>query len=128
MNINTSRITVRILSLLALLVSLAMALSTESQAVGIWNCVSTETPLGDLVWVVTIREDGGKLSGTASCDEVGSSDLSEVKLDADTLSFVFYPYATHVVVKTKIRQGSMTGTWEMDGVLSGEFSGSKSKE
>ena len=128
MNINVTKTAAILICLLGLLVPLAIAFNAASEVVGTWNCTSTKTPLGDLAWNVSIKEDGGKLLGTAACEELGTFRLSEIKLDENAFSFVFYPSGNHVLVKTAIKQGSMTGTWEMEGGSAGEFKGTKTKD
>jgi hypothetical protein len=116
---------------LGLLVSsllIAVVAGAENPVAGTWKCISTKTPLGDLSWTVKIEGDPGSFQGTASCDELGSHRLSEIKLVGDAFSFVFYPSGNYVIVKTKIDQQTMAGTWEMDGGGGGEFNGKRISE
>ena len=99
-----------------------------SDVSGDWQCVSADTPIGDLTWTLSIKEEGGEISGAMSSDELGTFRLADPKLDGDTLVFVFYPYGNHVTVTTKLREGKLTGAWQIDGGPGGEFSGEKSTQ
>jgi len=123
-----SRTATLTLVLLVSLLLIAIVAGADNPAAGTWKCISTKTPLGDLSWTVKIEGEPGKLQGSASCDELGSHRLSEVKLLGNAFSFVFYPSGNYVIVKTKIDQQTMTGTWEMDGGAGGEFNGKRISE
>ena len=100
----------------------------SSDVSGDWQCVAADMPIGDITWTLSIKEEGGELSGGISSEDLGSFRLADPKLDGDTLVFVFYPYGYHVTVTTKLREGKLTGTWQIDGGSGGEFSGEKSTQ
>ena len=107
----------------SLMVSLALA--GQSDVIGTWRCVSNDTPIGNLTWTMTIKDEEGKLAGTMACDELGTFRLSELKLDGDDFAFVFYPAGNHVTVKTKLQERKLIGTWQIDAGPGGEFRGDK---
>lgn len=111
-----------ILLLLVVLLTASVMLSTEAGVLGSWTCVTADTPLGELTWAMTIKDDGGKLAGTFSCDELGTFRLSDLSLEGDTFVFFFYPVGNHVEVKAKLQQEKLAGTWQIEGGPGGGFS------
>lgn len=123
------RVMPRIFGLLFLVLLLVSPMPGADEAVlGAWEAVSEDTPLGNLSWIVTITKEADKLGGSANCLDLGTYDLSDVKVEGNAFTFTFYPSGRHVVVKAKLEGDKFTGTWELDGVPGGAYNGKKKKQ
>ncbi len=98
------------LALAPVLVSAGWLFAAEQAIVGNWDCVST-TPIGtDMKWTLTVKEQDGKLTGTAGSDE-GEMPISEPKLENDTFTFKVFVNSEPYQVKIKVNAGKFDGTW-----------------
>jgi hypothetical protein len=58
----------------------------NAAVVGQWDVVSTDDAGQPMNWTLTVKDDGGKLTGTLSGD-AGEVPLIDAKLDGNTFSF-----------------------------------------
>ncbi len=111
------------LALAPVLVSAGWLAAAEPTIVGNWDCIST-TPTGtDMKWTLTVKEQNGKLTGTAGSDE-GEMPISEAKLENGTFSFKVFVNSEPYVVKIKVNGTKFQGTWEGGGET-GSIKGAK---
>jgi len=69
-----------------LLGSVAVWAADNAAVVGTWDVVSTDESGQPMNWTLTVKEDGGKLSGTLSGD-AGELPIVDAKLDGNAFSF-----------------------------------------
>jgi hypothetical protein len=74
------------LFLTILLFASVAAWAADNPVVGTWDVVSTDDSGQPTNWTLTVKDDGGKLSGTLSGD-MGDLTLVDAKLDGNTFSF-----------------------------------------
>jgi hypothetical protein len=81
---------------------------------GDWD-VTAETSWGEAYSLtLSLAEDGGKITGTLLTPE-GKSDLQNVKLEGNTLSFEVWVSGSVYTVKAEVDGDQMTGTWSGGG-------------
>lgn len=103
-----------------LLLLCLVALAAAKSIVGTWDCV-TNTADGEMKWVLVVKEEGGKLSGTATGDR-GALDLIDPRLDGDVFSFKADVDGVTYTVKLRLSGDRISGTWSGNGD-SGPMSG-----
>ena len=69
-----------------LFASVAAWAADNAAVVGQWDVVSTSDDGTPMNWTLTVKDDGGKLSGTLSGD-AGEIPLVEAKLEGNTFTF-----------------------------------------
>ncbi|MGC9951467.1 MAG: hypothetical protein ABSF64_34360 [Bryobacteraceae bacterium] len=74
------------LFLTILLFASVAAWAADNAVVGTWDVVSTDDAGQPMNWTLTVKDDGGKLSGTLSGD-AGELPLVDAKLDGNAFSF-----------------------------------------
>jgi len=74
------------LILTILLFGSVAAWAADNQAVGTWDVVSTDDAGQTANWTLTVKSDGGKLSGTLSGDP-GEFPIVDPKLEGNTFTF-----------------------------------------
>ncbi len=113
------------LALAPVLVSVGWLVAAEQPIVGNWDCTST-TPTGtDMKWTLTVKEQNGKLTGTAGSDE-GDMPISEAKLEGGEFSFKVFVNSEPYAVKIKVDGARFQGTWTGGGET-GAIKGTKKK-
>jgi len=92
------------LLLTILLFASVAAWAADNPIIGTWDVVSTDDAGQTANWTLTVKDDGGKLTGTLSGDP-GEFPIVDAKLDGNTFSF-------KVVVNdsTYTTEGTVTGT------------------
>jgi len=75
---------IRFLALICLL-ACTPAFAAGSAIAGTWN-LTADTADGEMRWTMVVKDDGGKLSGTASASQ-GDYTLEEPRLDGNEFSF-----------------------------------------
>jgi hypothetical protein len=74
------------LFLTVLLFASVAAWAADNPVVGTWDVVSTDDSGQPTNWTLTVKDDGGKLSGTLSGD-MGELAIVDAKLDGNMFSF-----------------------------------------
>jgi hypothetical protein len=69
-----------------LFASVATWAADNQAVVGTWDVVSTDDSGQPMNWTLTVKDDGGKLSGTLSGD-AGELPIVEAKLEGNTFTF-----------------------------------------
>jgi hypothetical protein len=88
--------------------------AAEQTIVGNWDCIST-TPTGsDMKWSLTVKEQNGKLTGTAGSDE-GEMPIAEAKMENGTFTFKVFLDSEPYEVSIKVTGGKFEGTWKGGG-------------
>jgi hypothetical protein len=107
-----------------LLICSAVALRADAPAaIGTWDCVS-ETPDGDQVkWSLTIKDEGGTLTGVAGGDQ-GDMPVKDLKVEGDDVSFKVDVDANTYEVKFTVNGSGCEGKWSGAGA-SGTLKGTK---
>ncbi len=97
-----------------LLFAAEQTFSAEQAIVGSWDCTST-TPIGtEVKWTLTVKEQDGKLTGTAGSDE-GEMPISEAKMEDGTFSFKVFIESEPYQVRIKVMGPKFEGTWKGGG-------------
>jgi hypothetical protein len=113
------------LALAPVLVSVGWLAAAEPPIIGSWDCTST-TPMGtDMKWTLTVKEQDGKLTGTAGSDE-GDMPISEAKLEGGEFSFKVLVDSESYSVRIKVEGAKFQGTWTGGGET-GAITGVKKK-
>jgi hypothetical protein len=103
-----SRNTMGLLALAAVL--LVPMLAAADGISGAWD-VATRSVEGDpMSGVVTLKEEGGKLSGTVSIPQ-GTFPMIEPRLSGQTLTFKLVVEDRDVAVEVKFSGDSLEGSW-----------------
>ncbi len=93
---------------------LAAPAMADEKPVGSWDCVST-TPVGtEMKWTLTVKEEDGKLVGTASVED-GVIPISEVKWENGTLNFRVSLETGVYLVTLRFSGDKVDGDWKCDG-------------
>ncbi len=89
----------------------AACLTAGDKPVGTWDCVSS-TPAGaELRWTLTLKEENGKLVGTAESEE-GQIPIESVEYSGDTLTFRVSLDTGTYVVTMKFSGDKVDGNWK----------------
>jgi hypothetical protein len=96
-----------------------LALAATNPAIGVWQVVSTGAE--DLNWTLTVKEEGGKLTGTLAGD-VGEFGLVDPKVEGDAFTFKIVVNEDTYAVETKVYGNKLVGTYkgpDMSGSVKG---------
>lgn len=110
-------------ALLSILVCAGWLAAAETSIGGSWDCVSTTPGGGEMKWTLTIKEEGGKLVGTAGSEE-GDIPLNDVKFDKNTLTFKVVLNSETYEVQLKVSGTTLDGSWKGGGET-GSIKGNK---
>ena len=115
--------------LIALLLICAGAV-LAADATGTWKA-SIETPNGTIEATFALKVDGAKLTGTVTSGQMGESQISEGKVDGDSISFSvvreFNGNEFRINYKGKVSESEIKFTGEIPGMdQTFEFSAKKS--
>ena len=111
-------------ALLSILLSAGWLLAAGKAIVGSWDCVSTTPGGGETKWTLTVKEQGGKLTGTAGSEHGGEIPLTDPKLEKDTFTFKVVMDSETYEVQVKISGRRLDGYWKGGGE-SGSVRGAK---
>jgi hypothetical protein len=78
--------TLTLILTILLFASVAVWAADHAAAVGTWDVVSTDDAGQSMNWTLTVKDDGGKLSGTLSGD-AGELPIVDAKLDGNSFTF-----------------------------------------
>lgn len=95
--------------------------AAANDAVGKWDLTSSTDEGSEMNWILVIKDDGGKLTGTLS-GEPGDFTLEDVKLDGNTLTFKTTIDAETYTSEVKISGEKLEGNYKgaaMKGTLKG---------
>lgn len=80
--------------------------------VGTWECLST-TPSGtEMKWTLTLKQEGGKLTGTAGTEDRGTMPVDDVKFEGGTLTFRVVVESEPYQIETKVNGDKLEGYWK----------------
>jgi hypothetical protein len=98
-----------------------LLVAAANDVVGTWDVTSSDNAGSDMSWILVIKEDGGKLTGTIS-GEPGDFTLEDVKIDGHTLTFKTTidseTYTTEAKISGSKLEGNYKGT-SVKGTLKG---------
>ncbi len=101
----------------------APLVAADKPIVGSWEC-TTMAPNGvEMKFTLTVKEEGGKLTGTAGSDE-GEMPLTDPKYEDDTFTFKVTMDSETYDVRLKVSGSTLDGTWKGGGE-SGSIKGTK---
>jgi len=81
---------------------------------GDWDVIA-ETSWGETYRLtLTLADDGGKITGSLLTPE-GRTDLENVKLEGNTLTFEVWVAGSSYTVKAEVGENEMNGTWSGGG-------------
>jgi len=109
------------LFLTILLFSFATCWAADNPMVGKWDCVGTDDAGQASNWTLTVKDDGGKLTGTLSGD-MGEFELVDAKLDGDAFTFKVVVQDATYLIESKIDGKKLDGKYkgpEAGGTLKG---------
>ena len=103
----------RMLTLLltGLLFTSLLCWAADSPVIGTWDAVSTDDAGQTSNWTLTIKDDGGKLTGTLSGDP-GEFPISEAKLDGNSFSFKVIVNESTYSVETTLDGNKFDGKYK----------------
>jgi len=102
-------------------IATAALVAAEKPVVGSWQCVS-DSPDGEQYrWTVTVKEEGGKLSGTIS-GAPGEYPMVDPQFDNGTFTFKVQIEGQTYTIEAKISGDKLDGVWKgaaSQGVIKG---------
>lgn len=96
--------------------------AADKPIVGSWDCAAT-TGEGEIKVVLTVKEQGGKLTGVLSM-EGDDRDLIDPKFENDVFTFRILLDSVPYDVQVKVAGSKLDGSWKGGGE-SGQIRGSK---
>lgn len=99
------------LFLTILLFTFTICWAANSSIVGKWDCVGTDDAGQSSNWTLTVKDDGGKLTGTLSGDP-GEFELVDAKLDGDTFTFKIVVNDSTYTVESKLTGNKVEGKYK----------------
>ncbi len=111
--------TLGLLLTLVVVVGCALAVAAANPVIGVWQVVSSGAE--DMNWTLTVREEGGKLTGTLA-GGVGEFGLVDPKVEGDSFTFKVVVNESTYAVQTKVSGNKLAGTFkgpDMSGSLKG---------
>jgi hypothetical protein len=110
--------------LLLLLVGAAVAVAAD-KPVGNWDCVALTPNGGEMKFTLNLKEQDGKLVGTAQSD-TGEIAVEDAKFENGTLSFKVTLDSGSYIVTLKVDHDKLDGNWKAEsGGDTGEIRGVK---
>lgn len=106
--------------MLILVAALALV-AAEKAVIGSWQCVSDSPDGEQYSWKVTVKEEGGKLTGTIS-GAPGEYPMVDPRFENDTFTFKVQIEGQTYTVEAKISGDKLEGVWKggaSQGVIKG---------
>ncbi|MFN7994756.1 MAG: hypothetical protein U0Q18_14205 [Bryobacteraceae bacterium] len=103
------------------LLAFATTWAADSPIVGKWDCTSSDDAGQSYSWTLTVKDDGGKLTGTLSGDP-GDLELVDARLDGNSFTFKVVVNDNTYTVETTIDGNKIEGKYkgaEANGTLKG---------
>ena len=112
------------LALLSVLASACLLIAGDKPIIGSWDCVSTAPGgAGEVKWTLTVREENGKIFGTAVSPE-GEIPLTDPKYQNGAFTFKVIMASETYEVEVRVSGDRLDGSWKGGGE-SGAVKGSK---
>lgn len=102
------------IALACLLLIAACVTAADKPIVGSWDCVSSTPGGGETRFTLTVKEQDGKLIGTAGSDQ-GEIPLTDPKFENDTFSFRVVMNSETYDVNVKVAGDKLDGAWKGGG-------------
>ncbi len=92
--------------------------------VGEWACTATTPSGGELSWTLSLKEENGRLTGSAASDE-GEIPISDLRYEDGTLTFKVSLDTGTYSVTVHFKGNKLDGNWKAESGDSGAVSGTK---
>ncbi len=102
------------LALVCLLLIPVWVSAADKPIVGSWDCVSSTPGGGEMRFTLTVKEQDGKLIGTAGSDQ-GEIPITDPKFENGTFSFKVVMDSETYDVNVKVAGDKLDGAWKGGG-------------